>query len=370
MIKIRWNALVELWYPLVLGGLGLLIALSLMSWRLAGLTPGLSETEIATYNSANSVADIFDNALNGPYKIGIYLSTRVFNNAFGLRIVGALIGVVTIGLFYLIAQKLLIMRNALITTVLFATSSIFLHTTRLASPNVMLLSLLALVAIGAMVRFDKRTDLGWILASIIVALSLYTPGIIIFVIIGALWQLRRVKKSFSNLSSDILIICAVIFSLLLAPLIISIIRDPALGAQLIGIPESLPNIKDFGESLLRIPSSIFAISPDNPVYWLGRQPILDVFSIVMIIYGLISLFRQFRLERLVLFVGIFVLSSIWIAISGNHQAIIILIPFLYLIIGMGIQDFTDIWLAVFPRNPIARYTGLCLLIVAVALTVN
>ncbi|MDQ3123517.1 MAG: glycosyltransferase family 39 protein [bacterium] len=369
-IKWKWHAVRELWLPLLLGGVGLVIALGLMGWRLAGLTPNLSEPEIATYNSADSMSDILDNTVDGPYKVSVYVVTRIFNNAFGLRLIGALVGVIAIALFYLMAQKILTARNAIIATLLFATSSIFLHTTRLATPNVMLLALLALVAVGSIIRYEKRNGIGWILASIVIALSLYTPGLFLFIMFGALWQLRRVKTSFSSLRPDILIICAVIFSVLSVPLIIGLIRDPNVFRQLAGVPESLPTLREFSIRWLLIPSSLIAVSPKEPVYWLGRQPVLDAFAIAMFLFGLITVGRQYRLDRLILFLGVFILSSLWIAFSGNHQAIILIVPFMYLVIGLGMQEFSERWLSVFPRNPIARYTGLGVFIVAVALTIN
>ena len=369
-MKKTWNVVMAMSRPMLFGVLGLIVIAILMGWKLGSLTPGLSEPEVATYQSARNLSIIIDNAINAPYKIAVYLSTRVMDNALGLRLVGAAVGSVAIVLFYFMAQKIMTVSNAIMTTAMFATTSLLLHTSRTATPNVMLLTLLALVAVGSFIRFNKRSEPGWLLASALIALSLYTPGLVFFILAGAAWQFRHVKSSFEDLRPVIIISCSVIFSLLVAPLVISLIRDPNLWRSYLGVPAELPNIsvvlQRAGEAIL----SLFVISPKNPVYWLGRQPILDVFATALFVYGIVTVIRHYRLERLILIIGVFLIAIAWIAISGNHQGMILVLPFVYIVIGLGLQELMDKWLSVFPRNPIAQITGAAFLVTAVLLAIN
>lgn len=369
-MKKTWNIVMAMSRPMLFGILGVAVIAILMGWRLGSLTPGISEPELVTYQSANGLSAIIENAVDAPYKSAVYVSTSVMDSVLGLRLVGATIGALAIVLFYFMAQKIMTVSNAIIVTAMFATTSLLLHTTRTATPNVMLLALLALVAVGSFIRFNKHSEPGWLLASAVIALSLYTPGLVFFILAGGVWQFRRVKSSFEDLRPAIIISCSVIFSLLVAPLVISLVRDPHLWRAFLGIPSELPALnlilQRAGEAVL----SLFIISPKDPVFWLGRQPILDVFATALFIYGLITVFKHFRLERLILIFGVYLLTIAWIAISGNHQAMILLLPFVYVVIGLGLQELMDKWLSVFPRNPIAQITGAVFLVSAVLLSIN
>lgn len=253
---------------------------------------------------------------------------------------------------------------------MFATSTLFLQATRHAEANVMLLMLFILVAIGAFIRFGKKPEVGWIAASIAIGLSLYVPAIIYFVIAGAAWQFRHVRRSFEDLPSKYIIICAAIFSILATPLVVSLIREPSLYKQFLGIPEVWPTWMEAGRSAARAFLSLFVYSQPDPVRWLGRQPILSVFGTAMFIYGISKLIKGFRLDRFLAILGIILLTFIWIAIGGNQQAIIMVLPFIYLIIGFGLENLLGKWFSVFPRNPIARSVGMGLMLIAAALAVN
>lgn len=362
--------MLAMWRPVLVYLLAFGILAGLVGWRLGTLTPGVSEVELSTYHSSNGLSLIVENAVNGPYKFAVYLFTRVMDNALGLRLTGAIVGGASIVLFYLMASRILTGFNAGVTTVMFATTTMFLQTARHASPNVMLLSLLALFAVGALIRFGRRVEISWMVASAVIALSLYTPVMVYFVIAGALWQFRRVRNSFEELPSRTIIICAAIFSVLATPLAVSLIREPSLYKELLGIPNVWPTLEEAGLNIARAILSLFVVSPYNPTYWLGRQPILDIFATALFIYGISSLFRSFRLDRFMALLGIAVLTFAWIAITGNLQAIIMLLPFIYIILGLGLQNLTGKWLKVFPRNPIARSTAFMLMSVAIALSVN
>lgn len=365
-----WNVLLASWRPTLGAVFVLALVIGLMGWKLNTLTPGLSEPEVMTYQSANRLSAIVDNSVNAPYKFAVFLSTRMLDSTLGLRVVGAIVGIVTILMFYWLAQRILNSFNASLTTAMFATSTLFLQTTRHAETNVMLLMLFILVAVGAFIRFGKKPEIGWITASVAIGLSLYVPALIYFVLAGAAWQFRHVRHSFENLESKYIIICAAIFSVLATPLVVSLIREPSLYDQFLGIPEVWPSWVEAGKRAGRSFLSLFVYSQQDPVHWLGRQPIIGVFGTALFIYGISKLVKGFRLDRFLAILGIILLTFVWIAISGNQQAIIMVLPFIYLIIGFGLENLLGKWFGVFPRNPIARSVGMSLMLVAAALAVN
>ncbi len=359
-----------MWRPVLISVAAIVVVFGLLGWRLHTLTSGLSQPEVETYQATRNMGDLLDNTVNAPYKVAVFVSTKLSNSTFGLRVVNVLVGAISIIVFYMLSRKLFKLNVALATTALFATNSFLLVMSRMANAQVMLLSLLALVAVGFMVRFDRRQDLAWILMCVVAGLSLYVPGMAVIIFLAAVWQFTRIRRSFESLSPAVIIICSVTLSILAAPIVINLIRFPVLWREYMGLPATFARLPVMGREMLRAAGALFMLSPTKPAYWLGRQPILDVFSGVLFIFGLWALSRRFKLDRLWLVVGLFVLIFAWIAVSGDILYLLALLPFIYIVIGFGLQSLLSQWLSVFPRNPIARSVGLILVLSAVALAVN
>ncbi|MBA2279061.1 glycosyltransferase family 39 protein [Candidatus Saccharibacteria bacterium] len=365
-----WNLALAMGRPFLLTVFALVSIIALMGYKLGSLTPALSEPEVATVQASDSIAEIFENPVNGPYKIVMYVVTRVTTKTIAIRMISALVGAIAIVLFFLISRKFMRTNIALAASLMFGTSSLLLHYARLATTDIMLLSLLVLVGVGYLLRFDKHVLPVWLLACFVIGASLYVPGLVIFIILGAIWQLRRVRQSFNQLSPLAIAACALIFSILSMPFVVSLIRDPNTWRAFLGLQsmfESVPEIfKEIGQVIL----SIFVISPNDPVYWLGKQPMLDIFTSVMFLYGLFAVTRYYKLDRIWVLAGVFLVAIIWIGLSANHHTIIVLLPFIYFVVGYGIELLIDQWFDVFPRNPIARWLGIILLISVIGSAVN
>lgn len=369
-IKKIWNFLLAMSRATATIIVALGVVLGLMFYKLGGLLPGLSHTEVATYESAGSLSAIADNMVNAPYKLAVFMSTNILDSTFGLRFTGAVVGVLSVVIFYLLARRLFTGYISLATTAMFATSTLLLSATRQATPNTMLLSVLALIGAGFFLRFGKRPDIAWLLIAIVVGLSVYVPGMVLFVLAAAVWQFRHARKSFELLNPQIVIATSVILSLLIVPLIINLIREPHLWREYLALPAQFPPVLDMLKFAGRAVGGLFALAPLGSEFWLGRQPILDVFAIAMLIYGTYWLNRQYRLDRLWTLAGIFLLSFAWIAVTGNSMGVVLFLPFTYIVIGIGMQNFINQWMKVFPRNPIARMVGGLIMLFAIGLSVN
>lgn len=349
---------------------GVAAVLGLMLYQLVSLMPGLSVNEVAVYNSAHSPSAITDNMVNAPYKSAVFISTKIFEVDFGVRLVGALVGTLAVILFFFLVKELFGTLIGLATTVMFATSSLLLGMSRTATPNIMLLSLLAIIAVAAYIRFGKRTDIGWITAAFVIGLSLYVPGIFLFVLPVIIWKFKYARDSIKTINKPAIITASAIFAILLIPILLSLITDPAIWKGYVGINGELNTITIMAKYAYAAVASIFVISPIDSAYWLGRQPILDVFATAMFICGAFSLIKHYKLDRLWLILGVAFLSIVWIGATTNRYGVIILLPFIYLVIGAGLRMLTDEWFSVFPKNPIAKYIGAGLLVIAIAVSVN
>lgn len=369
-MKKMWNVFLAMSRTMLFAILAVIAVIILFLFQLKSLTPGISQAELATYDSARSVSVIVDNPVNAPYKAGVFVSTHVFDSAFGLRFTGAIIGILSVVIFFLLIRQIFDPLVAIATTAMFATSSYLLTMSRSALPSVTLLTLLGIVAIGYYIRFGKRKDLGWIGAAAILGISLYVPGMLLFLLPLAAWQFPQIRKSFERLQPPIIIIASVTFGLLCVPLFVSIVREPALWREYLGIPSGIAPITEMAKYSATAIASLFIMSPKDPSIWLGRQPILDVFATAMFIYGLVAIAKQYRLDRFWLVAGVFLISILWIGFTTNRYGLILLLPFTYLVVGHGLQRLIRQWRSVFPRNPIARYTGAVLLVITIAASVN
>ncbi len=349
---------------------GVFGVLTLMLYKLQSLTPGLSPAEIATYQNASSLSIITDNMVNAPYKLSVFLSTQIIDSTFGLRLVGAMVGALTIIVFYFLIRSVVGPIVSIAVTAMFASSTLLLVMSRTATAYVMLLSLFIVFASGFYIRFGKRKDVGWIVAAVALGLSLYVPGMIIFILPAVIWQFRNIKKSFERLETPVIVASSVAFGVLCVPLIVSLIRDPNLWRGYLGFPETFASISDMIRHSAAAISSIFVMTPIDSSYWLGRQPVLDVFAVTMFIIGTFALISQYKLDRLWTILGILAIGVAWIGITTNRYGILVLLPFIYVVIGIGVQKLINQWLSVFPKNPIARYTGAALLATAIVVTIN
>ncbi len=369
-MKRVWNYAISMWQPVGLILIsGLLIAF-LFSYKLGGLVKGISVPEQTTITQSLGVRNILNNPVNTPYKSAIYIVGKVHNSLAVKRLVSGFVAGLSVILLYLLARRFTEKFAAATAAVMYATSSALLHNGRLAIPGITVLSLLYLLTCGFQIRFSSHRTRSLFLSTIVLALSLYTPGILYFIIAGSIWQYKAIKRSYELPKLNVSLLAGGIFIVLLLPLLLGFVQHPGIWREYLLIPKILPHIKNFLIQLFAVPAGVIAFAPKSALYRLGRQPLLDAFSAVMFIIGLYTLFRRYKLDRLVLFGGIFALGIILTAFSGNYEYSLILVPFIYLVIAVGIGMMLDSWRKTFPYNPLARSLALVIIGVAVLVSVN
>jgi hypothetical protein len=368
-MKRAWNYAMTMWQPAGVLLIGVLFVTFLFTWRLGNLVPGAT-VELQTRTQSNTLPAIIDNPINAPYKTAVFVSQRIHSGITTERFVSSIVAGLSVLVFFLVVRHFSSRLAATAGTLLYATSSTLLHNGRLAVPNVMLLLLLALLACGYRLRFSNHRTRSWLMTAAILALSLYTPGLIYFIVIGALWQARAIRRSFELPDPSTTGASIVVFIGLLTPLIWGFVQHPDLWRSYFLIPAMLPQLKDFALQILAVPAGILAFAPRNPLFRLGRQPSLDVFAVGMFIIGGYTLLRRYKLDRLPMFIGIFTLGILLTALSGDYEFSLILLPFVYLIIATGIDTMLDGWRRVFPFNPLARSVAIIIMLVAVVISSN
>lgn len=342
----------------------------LLLGRLGSLTGGYSSNEKATLTASSSVHAIWDKLFDAPFYAVVHVLTYLTpHDLLATRLASALVAWVGLVLFCVLAYRWFGTRAAIMGTILFGCSSWFLHVGRLGVPQVMFLGVIALVACGVWIR-EKRAGLAVILGLTLAGGLLYTPGMVWFVVLGLIWQWKHIDAAFRQHLGSVTI-GAAIFLATLVPLAWRFYHTPSLIKTWLQLPADWSQPLHFLHNLIDIPLAFFVRSPVNPEQWLGNLAILDIFNIIMCALGAYIFCKYFKLARVRLVVGLAVVGSIVIAITGTVP-LTALVPFAFMVITAGADYVLEVWLHVFPRNPLARWLGIGLfgLVIAMACTYN
>jgi hypothetical protein len=357
------------WRPILTIGGALLIVIGLLWFRLGELPGGISQTEAVTREHLLrrdvDFGTILANPLYLPHSLALYILQAFGIASLGaLRSISAFVGLLMLIAFYLLLRRWHTARMAILGTTLLATSSWFLHTARYGSTDILFTVLIIFLFVGVWLQHSRHRA---ILLSILLfsaVMTLYIPGMIWFVILGGLWQHRRILAEFQRVPAWFIVLWLVFGTLLIAPLIWSLSQNPALLRPLLGLPEQFPPLTSILKNIATIPVRLFVRGPDDPALWLGRLPLLDFFSSVMLIVGVYWYTVRWRLDRSRFMFLAFFLGTLLLAIQGPVNLIFFL-PFVYLLITAGLTFMLQQWFTVFPRNPIARTIGTTLITIGV-----
>lgn len=357
LTKLRWQSYA--FFIILMAVIG-----GLLWWQLGTLTAGYSAAELKSLEASLSLKHILEYPLNAPFHIVATALYRILDDGLlAMRLTAALFGIGTVGIFYWLVTFWHGQRSALYGTLLFGSSAWFLHTARFGTPDVLLFLLLALIGCAVWMRHSK-SSLPLLIGFALATALIYIPGMIWFIIIGVLWQWKRIDRLFKKHLAAVSIGAIVVFAAL-APLAWAIYKTPTLGKQILGLPaigwpDPLPTLR----AIVEVPLNLFWRGPLDPAHWLGRLPLLDVFTLAMAGLGAYLYLRNIQLSRVLLMAIVLLLGILLIGLGGGISLSII-IPFVYILAAAGIGLMLDYWYQVFPRNIIARATGTVLLSFAV-----
>jgi len=357
------NLVKTYWRPAAFYG-GLLILFGGLLWYRLGTLVGYSAEELATMQASTSFRHILDNPINAPYlifgRVFLYIADQ---SLLLMRFVAGLFGLGILSTFYWLVRHWHGERSAVFGTIMFGSSAWFLHTARLGTPDVLLFLTLALAACAVWL---KRTDNRFaLIAGFVLATSLlYVPGAIWLLLVGIIWQAKPIIKLFKE-HLPLMLASSLGALVLIAPLGWAISKNPSLIKPMLGLPTiGWPQALDSLQRLAHIPYSLVLRAPFDPQHWLGRLPVLDAFSAVMLLLGIYLYARHYKLVRVKLMAAALIVGSLLIALGGAVN-LTMLVPFLYILIAAGIGFMLDRWYEVFPRNVIAQGVGVGLITLAI-----
>jgi hypothetical protein len=357
------------WKALLIAFFSLIIILGACFYNLESITNSkLSPSEASAIASSSSGERIWNNPLFLPFKIAEYFIIKAgLTSVYLFRAIPALFGVVLVFCFYLLARLWFSPKIAWVASIMLLSSGLFLNYTRLAVPDVLFpLGLLSLLWSAWWVFQNKRTNLRLALSVLIVASSLYIPGLIWFTILVIFIQRKHLSGIFKRTSPYTLVVASIVTTLLLSPLIRALILQPQLAQSWLAFPESF-SPQQFIQDFIYVPASLVVRAQFNPVFNLARLPYLDILTICLVILGSYAFLLRLDLVRTRALIGAVIISWFIIAFDNSAQ-INLLLPLIYLTVAAGIMFMLQQWYSVFPKNPIARNIGLILLFSVISIS--
>jgi hypothetical protein len=357
--------------PLSWGLVGLVLLSALLTFRLGSLHTGISATEAPTVQAlqSNSLSgrEIFtQDSLFLPYKLVAYgLEKAGLTSTAEIRLIGVVFALLGMVAFYFILRKWHTNRVALFAGFLLATSSWFLYSARLAAPEVSYLLVPWLLYFGIRLQENNLRFIGLGAIVCMVMLLLHVPGLVLFIVPAAVWQRRRIRKELKLAGKFQSILLLTGSMVMLLPLIFTFINDASLMLDWLGMTAGRPSLIEFLKNLVGIPVQLFLRSDADPASHVGRLPYFDIATTVLIVLGVYRYLFMRKLDRAKLLAAGLGVGAVLAAC--NMQASAVLLPFLYIIAARGFALLLQQWFTVFPRNPLARQTGVGLLVVLTAL---
>lgn len=222
-----------------------------------------------------------------------------------------------------------------------------------------------ILLLATLVSFEKKQKLIYLIGFFIVAgLSLYTPlSLYLLASILAVTIMHPHLRCVVKRMPQIAIITGVILLIvIIVPLIGSLLANPNLINNLVGIPSSIPNIKS---NILSLGEVYFGFT--RPGGSTLMTPFFELGSMIIIFFGLYHVIKTRVTAKNYIIIS-WILCLIPLIILNVDTITITFLP-LILLLSTGINTTLAYWYRLFPNNPYARIGGLIPVVALVSVLV-
>ncbi len=342
----------------------------LLLYKLGSLTGGLSAGELSAGNAAVGWHGIYDDPLYLPLKLVRSVVFVLFSDHGRLltRLPNVLFGGLAIASFAVLVRLWHGTRTAILASLLFATAAWVLHASRLASFDVMYLAALpVLLLVDVLLQKYASHASVWYASMLIWGLFLYIPGMIWFVILNIFLQRSNIAAGWQRFSlwwQRALYLAA---GLVWLPLLADYLARSGKVGFWLGLPTHLAGPSALLKQFAAVPVHLFIRGPQYPQLWLGRAPLVDIFTLAAALIGIYFYATHWRAARSQL-LGLSAIIGVFLVGLGGPVGFSVLVPLIYITAATGLAYLLREWFGVFPSNPLARGLGLGLIILAVAVS--
>ncbi len=358
---------IMMWRPiLIFIGVALVVS-TVFGFHLGSLTNGASSEEVKYVSSIKSGKELLSNPVYSVHKIPVYILFKLnVDSIAAYRAISAAFASLAVVSCFFILREWYTNRIALLGSWLFLTSAWILHAGRLATPEASFLLLMPLLWATVWMYYTTLHKTALLLLSFLYAASFYVPGFGWLLVITAFWQHKRIWQELKNVPWWFRVLCGLVIFAGIVPLVLAGVQAPKELLLAAGLPDTVTNLKMLLDNFFNIPEWLFLSGPNDPVHWLGRLPLLDVFSTTMLVLGIYSIRYHLEFIRVQLLVGSSMLLTLLITLGGP-VTITVLMPAIYILIAGGVAFLLQQWFTVFPRNPIAKTIATTMMSVSILL---
>lgn len=327
--------------------------LTIYAWKLNRLLPGYSSNELSSINQSTSLHSIWANPIDAPYKILAYLGHLILHNQVGIRIAGLIWAAIFICSFYLIASRWFGKMVGALSTLVLATTPVFIIAARSATPMIMAASLLPVAAVMLAIPKSEKPERLFYLLAISAGISIYHPGLIWLLILLLILDRKAIMSAikrlglFSRFASVLTILAST------APLVYRFIVNPSFIKTFLALPQHWPNVIAILKNFIWGWLSLVWRAPYHVEWIIGRLSFFSVIEVALVVMGIFAMLRHARSKALaiVVFCGLGILVE---AINGNLTFVVAVIPAILIFTAAGIRFLYYEWNSVFPFNPVPR----------------
>lgn len=358
-----------MWRPVLVSVLLLAILFTTFNFQLKSLTNGYTQQESIYISSLTTAKSTLSTMTYLPMRVVGFLTIKVTDNPTNTRFISAALGMISVLGMYLLLSKWHSRRVSILTTFMYSSSVWMLITARNSLPSISLALSPWLIYLYLKLDQDKRRNLILTVLVIALGLSLYLPGFLLACIVLAIWQRKKLSLLIKRTNNLYILALFVVFMVVIAPLVYISILHPEELALLIGKPIGNLTPAVYINNLYDI---IFGLSWNSTrikQLAAGKLALLDLFSLTMLLSGIIIAIKKRKQDKLLFSVIAFVLGILLCAIGGII-GLAIVIPFVYILIAVGISWLLQQWLSVFPRNPVAQNIGIGLAILVAVISIG
>lgn len=331
-------------------------------WKLATLVPGLSAAEAQSEKASLTWHAILNNPANAVYNslqhVLLYDLKVTDHRIFLARAASAIFATIFVMGFYILCKDWFGKLIGSLGTILLATLPMTIILARNATPAIMYFSLIIImVAYRHFIKDQKHSHLSLAVLVVLIALSLYTPGMIWLVIVATVAVRKRLLEDLKALPKLKLAGLSALKLVVLAPLIYGIVKNIKNLWLVLLIPTHWQNLatslKSIGWMLL---SLVWRTQSHNNLI-LGRLPILNLTIVVLAIFGLYALWT--RVPKLVYSaLAVIVLVVVAAGINTNFSILALAVPVLAIAGTLGLRYLYVEWRGIFPTNPLPKTLAL------------
>jgi 4-amino-4-deoxy-L-arabinose transferase-like glycosyltransferase len=365
--RLRWRSLALPVSILV----ALAVILLLYSWRLGNLTTGMSPSEAAARKNSSTFTALKGNPVNAPHKLGQLAFQHLgHHGAFWMRSISALAALLFLVVLYLLLKEWFGYFIAGLSTIFFASTPWMILMSRSATPDIMFFSPILIIAGFTWLSRGKRwLSLAWLVLAVTTALSLYTPGLIWFVLISLVFAGSALTKSLDRVSGPVFIGGIVLFILLLVPLGYGVYQHTSVAKNLLLYPHSWQHPIDLLKSTAWAVSALALRARQHIDYTIARLPILSASEILLSVLGIYAMLKGAK-KQVYLLCGLVIIGILAAGINNNAVLLTLCLPAVAIFIAAALRYLYMKWFRVFPLNPLPKALAISFMVLLVALQLS